>query len=205
MEAISVPLIEYGVAKLVLPGQTESGDLHVVCSNEEFVLIAAVDGIGHGLEAASAAKAGAAVLSSHIGEPVISLVGLCHEKLKGTRGVVISLASLDTRHGMMTWLGVGKVHGVLLRADRKQGAIQENLLLRGGVIDAQLPALQAAVLPVFKCDTMVYVTDGIRSEFIESLSPLESPQRAADRILHRFRSGSDDALVLVARFTGIVS
>jgi len=31
----------------------------------------------------------------------------------------------------------------------------------------------------------------------------ENPQRAADRILNKFRSNNDDALVLIARLTGI--
>ena len=71
------------------------------------------------------------------------------------------------------------------------------------MVGGQLPALQAAVLPVFRGDTLVFVTDGVRSEFVESLTALESPQRAAERILKKYQSGTDDALVLVARFTGI--
>jgi hypothetical protein len=35
-----------------------------------------------------------------------------------------------------------------------------------------------------------------------TLSSRENPQRAADRILEQYRTGSDDALVLVARLTG---
>ena len=80
---------------------------------------------------------------------------------------------------------------------------QEVLLLRGGVVGSQLPALQATVLPISKGDTLVFVTDGIRGEFVESLSTMESPQRAADKILKRHGRGNDDALVLVARLTGV--
>lgn len=203
METVRLPLIEYGLAKFVLPGQSESGDLHMVCCNEETVLIAVIDGIGHGEEAADAAKAAGAILREGVSEPVISLVSQCHERLKTTRGVVMSLASVDTRHHMMTWLGVGNVQGTLLRAHAKTNSSQEMLLLRGGVIGAQLPALQASVLPICSGDTVVFATDGIRSEFSEKLSALEAPQRAADRILQRYRSGADDALVLVARLAGI--
>lgn len=203
METVKLPLVEYGLAKFVLPGEVESGDLHIVCCNEDSILIAVIDGIGHGEEAADAAKAAVAVLRDGVGEPVISLAIECHEKLKATRGVVMSLASVDTRHHMMTWLGVGNVQGTLLRARAKLGSAQEVLLLRGGVIGAQLPPLQAAVLPVCPGDTVVFVTDGINGDFSEKLSALEAPQRAADRILQRYRRGSDDALVLVARLAGI--
>ena len=89
-----------------------------------------------------------------------------------------------------------------MRADKQRGNSLETLLLRGGVIGSQLPPLQATVLQITPGDTIYFVTDGIRGDFAQSLTPLENPQRAADRILEQFRNEIDDALVLVARFTG---
>jgi len=196
-------MVEYGVAKFVLPGQGESGDHHLVCCNRNGILVAAIDGIGHGEEAANASKAAAALLRNSADEPIISLVERCHEKLLATRGVVLSLAFIDPEHGMMTWLGVGNVQGVLMRADAKNGNVKESLLLRAGVVGSQLPALQATVLPIVQGDTLFFATDGVRSDFSVTLSARENPQRAADRILEQYRSGTDDALVLVSRLTGI--
>jgi negative regulator of sigma-B (phosphoserine phosphatase) len=198
-----MPLVEYGVAKFVRPGQGESGDQHLVCCNQSGILIAAIDGIGHGEEAASAAKVAVAVLKAGMDEPVISLLQRCHEELRGTRGVVLSLAFIDPEHGMMTWLGVGNVQGVLMRSDAKKGNVQESPLLRAGVVGSQLPALQATVLPIVHGDTLFFATDGVRSDFSVTLSARENPQRAADRILEQYGNGNDDALVLVARLTGI--
>jgi phosphoserine phosphatase RsbX len=203
VEIINLPLVEYGVAKSILPGQSESGDRHLVCCGGEGILIAAIDGIGHGEEAANAAEAAISILKARPEEPIISLVESCHQSLRSTRGVVLSLASVDPKHGMMTWLGVGNVQGVLMRAGAQKGSVEEVLLLRGGVVGSQLPALQAAVLPIRKGDTLVFVTDGIRGEFVEGLSALESPQRAADKILKQHGRGDDDALVLVVRLTGV--
>ncbi len=197
-------MAEYGVAKLALPGEGESGDQHLVCCNESGVLVAAIDGIGHGAEAANAARAAIAIFRSGIGEPILSLVATCHEKLRATRGVVLSVASVDVKHGLMTWLGVGNVHGVLVRANKK-GSAQETLLLRAGVVGDHLPQLQATVLPVGQGDMLVLATDGVRTDFARTLSALENPQRAADRILKGFSNGSDDALVLALRITGINS
>jgi phosphoserine phosphatase RsbX len=196
-------MVEYGVARFALPGQGESGDHHLVCCNQSGILVAAIDGLGHGEEAANAAKAAAALLRSASDKPIISLVEQCHERLRTTRGVVLSLAFIDAEHGMMTWLGVGNVQGVLMRADAKKGGMQESLLLRAGVVGSQLPALQATVLPIVQGDTLFFATDGVRSDFSVTLSARENPQRAADRILEQYRSGNDDALVLVARITGI--
>jgi len=196
-------MVEYGLAKHAHVGEGESGDLHMVCCNQNGVLIAVIDGIGHGEEAAEVAKTAAAVLRGSVDEPVISLVELCHEKLRGTRGAVLSLAFISAEQKMMTWLGVGNVQGVLLRMSAKAGNLREPLLLRAGVVGSKLPSLQATVLPVSQGDTVVFATDGIRSDFSSTLSARENPQRAADRILSHFRSGKDDALVLVARLTGI--
>jgi len=203
METIKEPMVEYGVAKFALPGHGQSGDHHLLRCNRKGVLVAAIDGIGHGEEAAEAAQAAATILTGCVDEPIISLVEQCHEKLRSTRGVVLSLASIDPAHGMMTWLGVGNVQGVLMRADTNNGNPKETLLLRAGVIGSQLPSLQATVLPVANGDTLFFATDGVNGDFAENLSVLGNPQRAADRILERYRTGNDDALVLVARLTGI--
>jgi len=203
VEAIKVPLLEYGVAKSILPGQSESGDLYLVRCTQDGILIAVVDGVGHGAQAASVANTALSVLREGLGEPIISLVEQCHQKLQRTRGVVLSLASIDPEKGMLTWLGIGNVQGVLMRGSAARGPVQETLLLRGGVVGAQLPPLQATVLPIARGDTLYFTTDGVRGEFAESLSSKENPQRAADRILEQFHNGIDDGLVLVARFTGI--
>jgi negative regulator of sigma-B (phosphoserine phosphatase) len=203
VETLNTSVLDYGVAQFVLPGQKESGDRHLICCGNAGLLIAAIDGLGHGEEAAHASNVAASILGREPDEPVISLLERCHEKLKLTRGVVLSLAHIDAVHGMMTWLGVGNVQGVLTRGGSKSGSVQELLLLRAGVVGSQLPPLQAAVLPVSRGDTLIFVTDGVRGEFASGLAALESPQRAADRILKNYGTGTDDALVLVARFTEI--
>jgi len=203
VETIREPMVEYGVAKYVLPGQPESGDQHLVFCNRNGILVAAIDGLGHGEEAATVAKSATALLRGSADEPIISLVERCHERLRGTRGAVLSLASIDPEHGMMTWLGVGNVQGVLMHSDSKNGNARESLLLRAGVVGSQLPSLQATVIPIAKGDTVFFATDGVRSDFSQTLSALENPQRASDRILRQYRSGNDDALVLAVRLTGI--
>jgi negative regulator of sigma-B (phosphoserine phosphatase) len=203
MEIVMDSVLEYGVARFVLPGQAESGDLHVLRSTEAGTLIAVIDGIGHGEEAAFAAKAAADLLEEEPNEPVISLVQECHEKLKRTRGVVMSVASIDPKHRLLTWLGVGNVQGILVRSGNGRGAVQETLLLRAGVVGSQLPPLQASVLTVAWGDLLIFVTDGIRGDFAQGVSSLEVPQRLADRILDRYCRGTDDALVLVVKIVGI--
>lgn len=201
MATLSVPpIIEYGVAGYALPGQSESGDHHLIRHRSNGVLIAVIDGLGHGDEAAFAAKSAVQVLQGSRHESVIALMQQCHEKLRSTRGVVMSMASIDAAQGLMTWIGVGNVHGLMLRHRAIKGSPHEELLLRAGVVGAQLPPLQAAVLPVAHGDTLVFATDGIHGEFTDDLSALEPPQKCADRILASYCRRNDDALVVVTRY-----
>jgi negative regulator of sigma-B (phosphoserine phosphatase) len=202
VEAIASPWVDCGIATFILPGEESSGDRGLVIPSNSGSLVAVIDGIGHGEEAANAANTALSILGPGVDRPVISLVEECHEALRASRGVVLSLASVDLPNGMMTWLGVGNVQGILMRGAVRQGQAREMLLLRAGVVGARLPALQAAVVPVSPGDTLFFATDGIRSDFTESLSAQENPQRAAKRILEKYRTGTDDALVLAVRLTG---
>ena len=202
MEAVSTRLIEWGVAELALGGQVENGDCCVVQPFAGGVLLAAVDGLGHGHEAAAAARVAAATLEQFASEPLAALFYRCHERLRHTRGAVMSLASFHAGEPTMTWLGVGSVEGVLQRAGPSGSPASETLLLRSGVVGSHLPALRASVHPVNPGDTLILATDGIRRGFAEEVVRVVPPQRAADRILARYARGTDDALVLVARYRG---
>ncbi len=198
----TAPLLHWGVATLALAGQRESGDLHLVRPLEGGACVAVVDGLGHGEEAAAAAKAAVATVERFAHEPPLSVVQRCHEALIGSRGVVMSIATFDAAHGTMTWLGVGNVEGVLQHADWSERSARVSLVTRGGIVGGELPAVQAAIVPVTPGDTLVFATDGVRQEFVADISLREPPQRLADQILARFGKGTDDALVLVARYLG---
>ena len=66
--------IEAAFATLPLPGQTESGDLCLIKRVGKGTLLAVVDGLGHGQEAASAAHAAVGALDRYSREPLIELV-----------------------------------------------------------------------------------------------------------------------------------
>jgi negative regulator of sigma-B (phosphoserine phosphatase) len=194
--------ITWGVSSRALDGGAESGDLHLVAPSAQTVLVAAIDGIGHGPEAALAARVAAAVLLQHADEPLIPLMQRCHEALRGTRGVVLSMASFDVQCSTMTWLGVGNVEGVLFRADRLAHPPRDSLLLRGGVVGYKIPPLRTAERPVEAGDVLVFATDGIRGDFA-AYSPLGCDiQEATDHVLARYGKATDDALVFAARYLG---
>ncbi|HEX9288368.1 MAG TPA: SpoIIE family protein phosphatase [Anaeromyxobacteraceae bacterium] len=194
-------IVEWGSAGAALEGEDESGDVHVVAAFPGGALVAVIDGLGHGTEAAAASKEAARVLERHASEPLSDLVERCHEALRYTRGAVMSIASFS-RDGSMSWIAIGNVEAILLRAGPAADPRRETIALRGGVVGYQLPALRPSAITVSRGDTLVMATDGIRSGFIADLDVKGTPQEIADSILARFARGTDDALVVVARYAG---
>jgi serine phosphatase RsbU (regulator of sigma subunit) len=190
------------VASQALAGQPASGDQHVVAPFPGGVLVAAMDGLGHGQGAAVAARTAAGILAAQPDGSVVSLLRRCHEGLRETRGIVVSLASFNAHDETMTWAGIGNVEGLLLRADGATLPPRQSMLLRGGVVGYQLPQLAPSVVPVARGDVLVFATDGVRNDWPEQVHPGGPPQSLADRILARHAKGTDDALVLVVEYLG---
>ena len=200
---VSQPFLDWGVAQITIEGETLCGDGYLVSPYQGGLLIAVVDGLGHGAEAAAATQTALATLREHAQEPVISLLTRCNEVLRATRGAAVSVASFNAMQHSMTWLGVGNVEAVLLRADKHAVPPQENIMLFPGVAGHQWPLLRAVVTQVNAGDLLILFTDGIRRDFLsEPPIPGHSAQRIADRICARYSKGTDDALVLVARHLG---
>lgn len=197
--------IDWAVATLPLPGETQSGDLYLVQPRQSGVLVAVVDGLGHGEEAAAAARIAVDVFKEHADESVIPLIKRCHQSLRRTRGVVATLAAFRVDDETLTWLGVGNVDAQLFHRDYDSTGpvvVSDSILLKGGVVGYHLPSLRAAVIPLVPGDFVVFSTDGIYNFFAQDLKLDESPQQIADHILAHHAKGTDDALVLVVKYLG---
>lgn len=196
-------LVDCGVAGRPLEGQVVSGDLHVIKSFDHGVLLAVIDGLGHGDEATAAARAAAEILEQNAHGSIISLIRLCHAALTQTRGAVMTVASLNALENTVTWLGVGNVEGRLLRVDDGNSHPCESVLMRKGLVGLQLPALQAGVLTLAAGDLLIFATDGIHAGFEQGCNRAGPPQQIAEHILKQHFKGTDDGLVLTARYMGI--
>ena len=197
-------MLSCAVACVPQAGQADTGDLCIVRRTDRGVLLGVMDGAARGAEGAKVAHMAAGIVNRHSGEGVIRLIGLCHERLIGTRGAVISLISVDGIESTITWAGVGNVGGVLLRdnlsAPRPYSSA--TIPLQAGVVGYRVPPLQASVTPIARGDLLVLATDGIRRDFVHAFSPDDEPGGIAEYILSNYSKGSDSRLVLVARYLG---
>ena len=199
MEAMKGELIDWGVASRALAGEMESGDRCLVKKMENGALLAAADGLGHGAEAALAAKLAIRTVETQAHRPLLEIVEACHRALLQTRGAALSLALWNAERREVTWVGVGNVEGILLKNGTGQRPEREHLVPRRGVVGDRLPPLQASIVAVPREGLLVFATDGISDGFDQVLETRAAPQSQADGILARYSRSADDALVLVAR------
>jgi negative regulator of sigma-B (phosphoserine phosphatase) len=195
-------VLEWGVAAVPMAGEESNGDLHLVLERPGGALVAALDALGHGPEAARTAERAVAAIAARPFDPVPEILRRCHQSLIGSRGVVASLAAFDTEAGVMTWAGIGNVEGVLLRKGNHRPSTRSSLINLGGIVGAELPEVRAQQLPVEPGDLLVFATDGVRREFVEQIDLERPPAELARELLGRHAKGSDDALVLVVRYRG---
>jgi phosphoserine phosphatase RsbX len=200
-----ISVLEYAVAGKPLRGELDSGDLYAVIARPHGWLVAVSDGLGHGYAAALASKLAIITLTAQAHLPLPDLVKYCHQSLLRTRGVALSIASLDCEEDTMTWISVGNVAGLLVRVNDAGNVEREHIVMRNGVVGHRLPPLRSATLGLHPGDLLVFATDGIREGFQTDVVPGTRPQDTADRILARYGRSTDDALVLVARWRGCVN
>ncbi len=197
--------LEWGVATRCRHGEALSGDLAVVALLPEGALVAGIDGLGHGSEAARAARRAAQVVRKNPTQDLVLLVERCHAALRGTRGAAISLAFVSPGESRMTWLGVGSVEGRVLSGDPSATGPKGSLALERGIPGHELPTMRTATLDVRPGDILVLATDGIETAFADSPDISGSTQAISERILAEHWKRADDALVVAGRYLGVRS
>jgi negative regulator of sigma-B (phosphoserine phosphatase) len=190
-------VIEWGVAFSPISGENVSGDAHLVLQRASGTLVAVVDGLGHGAEAAQASDAAKLALAANADLPLSVLFEICESALRKTRGAALTIASFDRAAPTLLWAGVGNVDGTLLRAASGR---RESLLLRNGVVGLRSQPPRQRTLPLEPGDTLFLTTDGIQSSYLEGIETDGSVHALAQSILANYRKATDDALVLVARY-----
>jgi hypothetical protein len=186
-----------------MPGESQSGDVATACVRGGRLVLAVIDGLGHGSEAAAAAALAAAAVEDHASEPPATVLTMVHKRLVGSRGAAATVAVVEVESGRLDWLGVGNVDGVVVRADATARPAVHGVFLAAGVLGAQLPPLRP-MNPVFlrHGDALVLATDGVRAELADVGRSTLRAEALARKVLVDHASPTDDALVLAARWLG---
>jgi anti-sigma regulatory factor (Ser/Thr protein kinase) len=177
------------------PGEEVNGDAYFVSEYDGRLMLAVVDGLGHGRGANEAASAAVETLEQWRGEPLEELVLGVHEALRATRGAVMGAAVLDRSRESYVYAGVGNVELRLLGSTDPGRPVPSN-----GTLGARLSNVRVWPHRLAEGAALVLASDGISASWdINSYPGLaaKSPQMLAGVLLRDFARNSDDATVLV--------
>jgi negative regulator of sigma-B (phosphoserine phosphatase) len=183
--------VSLAVAHAILPAQGESvsGDAVVVRRDGDATLIAVIDVLGHGYEAAKVASLATKHLDAAPLRPATDLMMSLHEALRGTRGAAAAICVV--RGPRIDGCGVGNVEV------RVQGTAVA-ILLTPGIIGQRMHRLRSFEGRLVPGDRLVCFSDGISSQVqLGDLREL-SPRDACGIVMQRHRRKHDDASVLIA-------
>lgn len=190
--------MKYGIFHQSAVGENFNGDAYFVREYDKKVLLAAIDGLGHGLRAHEAAQTALYHLENNYHMPLLEdLMWGCHEKLVKTRGAVIGIARIDFTTLLLEWVGVGNVVLQIIRGNKSIRPISTN-----GIIGINLRKLKKETVEYNPDDLILLYTDGISdSRGIHKFLRISQagPQALANDIGNIFFKRHDDATMIVAR------
>ena len=191
--------LKYEVVCEALTGESVCGDQYLVKQLNDSILIAVADGLGHGSEAAFAAKKALEILDTYANESIVRLVQICDRELHNTRGIALTLALIDGNN-TLTYLAIGNVAGVCWQHDEEANWSRQSLFTQGGIVGSELSSLQPNSITLKPGDIFVLATDGIQEKFEFESPNLDCPEIMARRLFTTYRNSKDDGLILVAQF-----
>ena len=178
-------------------GEIVNGDAYVVREHGGRVLLAVIDGLGHGSGAHAAAHAALRCLEQWTGEPVDELMWTAHEALGQTRGAVMSVVVIDTAGRHLHYAGVGNVDVRVFNSPEPIRPVPVN-----GTLGARLAKVRVSAHPWAEGMIVVMTSDGISQSWDVSSYPGllgRDPQLLAGVLMRDYERPADDATVLVVR------
>lgn len=196
--------IEWAAAARPLSSEEACGDQSVALDvGGTAALFGVLDGLGHGSEAARAARCGLEMLRRDPAKPLGVLIRLCHRAMADTRGATMTLARIDFEADVLTWAGIGNVTANLTAKGLTGAEVRSAARLAGGIVGYRIPeTIHTQTVSIRPGDLLVITSDGIAEDYVSSIDFAASAFAIAEAILRRHRKETDDALVLAARHRG---
>ena len=176
---------------LPMPGEIQNGDAVVVRhSVTGTCIMAVIDGLGHGPEAAAASRAAVEVLNLlSFDANVLDTMQELHQALRGTRGAAATVCII--KDFQLEICAVGNVALMCTNCTIP-------LVLSAGVLGHQVSKFRVGTCRISNRARVALLSDGVSVRFrLEDYKHLE-PADACREIMDRYRRKEDDATVLVA-------
>ena len=189
--------MQFGIVNRALKGQKLCGDAYFIREFEDKVVIAVIDGLGHGDDAAAASNTAVGHIKNNYQKSLTEIIKSCHEEMKKTRGAAIGIALIDMESSTLRYAGVGNIEvRVKSRTTIRPVSVS-------GILGYNLRKVREEEFPFNHGDLIILHSDGISAKFDLNLYPPEflgqHPQTIAEKIAAEFGRERDDLTIVVAR------
>jgi len=189
--------LEIGAVTVAKAGEAVCGDAWAVAAEQECPAVMVVDGLGHGLGAADAARLATRAFGEESHLPPAALVGAIHGALRGSRGAAVSVARIDRAREVVTYAGLGNVAGVV-----SSGGDSRHLVSTNGTAGHDRGRIHEFTYPWPADALLVMHSDGLGSRWqLERYPGLAArhPALVAGVLYRDWSRGRDDVTVVAAR------
>jgi anti-sigma regulatory factor (Ser/Thr protein kinase) len=189
--------LEIGAVCVPKAGEEVCGDAWSVAAELECPAVMVVDGLGHGLGAADAARLAVRAFDAAPDLPPGAQVAAIHDALRGSRGAAVAVARIDRERGVVTFAGVGNVAGVVVAAD-----VGRHLVSGNGTAGHDVHRVSEFSYPWAADALLVMHSDGLGSRWqIDRYPGLAGrhPALLAGVLYRDWSRGRDDVTVVAVR------
>jgi anti-sigma regulatory factor (Ser/Thr protein kinase) len=179
------------------PGEVVCGDAWALHRDDAGCALFMVDGLGHGSEAALAAREAVRQFQHSRHAAPADIVKAVHLAIRHTRGGAVAAARIDAAAATVVYAGLGNIGGVLASPT---GSLRRMVSLNG-TAGHNARKIQSFEYPCPE-GSLIMHTDGIGSNWTLDRYPGFArlhPMLQAGLLMRDHARGTDDAAVLVAR------
>lgn len=186
--------MKFCVEKRPLSGNKKCGDLSFIKEFDGKIMVAVIDGLGHGKYAEDAAVKAAEYLENNYRLNLSELFHGCDESLKKTVGIAMGIVLIDRDNCLITFAGVGNI-GARVVSSRLFSFASDF-----GIVGAGIRKVREEKSEFRDRDMIIMYSDGISEKFDVFSYDKEvrsDPQRLAPAISNEFCRSHDDSIIVV--------
>lgn len=192
--------VDVGALCVPLAGEDACGDGWAVSCGPDGATLLAVDGLGHGPDAARAAAAAIESLERYPSAEPAVLMQRAHEALRVTRGAALSIARMGYADDALRFAGIGNVAGIVVDHGSRRPLVSHN-----GIVGNNMRKVQEFTVDCPAGALCIMHSDGLQTQWNLDDYPgllARAPAIIAGILMRDFIRRRDDAMVLVARRQG---
>jgi anti-sigma regulatory factor (Ser/Thr protein kinase) len=179
------------------PGEAVAGDAWLVQTKGARRRVMVVDGLGHGPDAATAARCALRIALERPSLEPAALLEALHAALRSTRGAAIAVAMLEPHASIGRFAGIGNVRGLVHTGDGVR-----NLVSHNGTLGHQVRKIQSFDFAYPARALLMLHSDGIATRWSVAAYPAlerHHPGVIAAAIYRDHARLRDDATLVVVR------